>query len=369
MDTAARWERVLWASPWLLFLLVPISDLVSTDRPTGIRVLAGAALVVFTTAYLSAFSRIGGRLRLRPDLVVVVVLGAALALSLGVAWVGLMVYVSAAAAATLPGRWAWPTVAGAVALCVAVAFDEGAPGMLFLPAICLLSAFALVGTRVLLSVNGELREAREELARTAVEAERLRFARDLHDLLGHSLSLIALKSELAGRLAETSPSRARSEMADVEAAARQALLEVRDAVTGYRRVTLAAALAEGRAALSGAGIRLALPATTPVLPQTVDAALGWVVREATTNVLRHSGARSVQVDLAADDCTAVLVIADDGRGPTGSSDAKEGSGLAGLSERVAAVGGRLLTSEPQGGGYVVRVEVPLEDAVVGGPTR
>ncbi len=162
MDTAARWERVLWASPWLLFLSVPVADLVSTDRPTATRVLAGAALTAFTVAYLSALGRIGGRLHLRPDLVVVVVLGGALAVSLGVAWVGLMVYVSAAAAATLRARWAWPTVSAAVLVCVVVGYAEGAPGFLFLPAICLLTAFALLGTRVLLRVNGELREAREE---------------------------------------------------------------------------------------------------------------------------------------------------------------------------------------------------------------
>ena len=155
---------------------------------------------------------------------------------------------------------------------------------------CLLTAFALRGTRYLVSVNAELAEAREELARNAVAEERLRFARDLHDLLGHSLSLIALKSELAGRLAERDPARARAEMADVEAAARRALAEVRDAVSGYRQVSFAQALAEARSALSAAGIALRAPARRCRCPARWTRVLGWVVREATTNVLRHSGA-------------------------------------------------------------------------------
>ena len=208
--------------------------------------------------------------------------------------------------------------------------------------------------RYLISVNAELWAARDELARTAVAEERLRFARDLHDLLGHSLSLIALKSELAGRLAERDPARVREEMADVEATARQALAEVREAVSGYREVTLAQALAEARSALSAAGIRLDVPRRPDPLPPAVDAVLGWVVREATTNVLRHSGARTVTVAVEAGP-DAVLVVTDDGRG----SDAPPGSGLSGLAERVRAVGGRLACGRVQGGGFRVTATVPV----------
>src|SRR3954467_9749055 len=108
-----------------------------------------------------------------------------------------------AAAAALPQRWVWPVAVGAGAVCAVLLAGHGLLGdLLILPVMCVLTAFALYGTRNLISVNAELREAREELARNAVAEERLRFARDLHDLLGHSLSMIALKSELAGRLAE-----------------------------------------------------------------------------------------------------------------------------------------------------------------------
>jgi two-component system sensor histidine kinase DesK len=207
------------------------------------------------------------------------------------------------------------------------------------------------------SVNAELLEARDELARNAVAEERLRFARDLHDLLGHSLSLIALKSELAGRLAERDPVRAREEMADVEIAARRALAEVRDAVSGYRQVSFAQALAEARSALSAAGITLRGPVRTPSLPGRVDGVLGWVVREATTNVLRHSAAGVVTVDLAADDASAVLTITDDGRGA--GAPGAGGAGLTGLGERVEALGGRLEAGPAGSHGFRLRAELPL----------
>jgi two-component system sensor histidine kinase DesK len=249
----------------------------------------------------------------------------------------------------------WPAVTAAAAVCAAVVLRGGVPGMLVLAVLCPLTAFGLHGTRYLLSVNGQLVEAREELARNAVAEERLRFARDLHDLLGHSLSLIALKSELAGRLAERDPARARHEMADVEAAARRALAEVRDAVSGYRQVSCAQALAEARSALSAAGIALRAPSPVPALPGAVDAVLGWVVREATTNVLRHSAARAVTVDLAVTEDGATLTVTDDGRGPAGG----HGAGLAGIAERVVALGGTVESGAAPGRGFRLRAVVPV----------
>jgi two-component system sensor histidine kinase DesK len=357
MDGRGRWQQIGWALPWLLFQAFPVADLLSTPRPTWARVLAGAGLLAFTVAYLGVFRRAFGRCGpVTGQLVVVAVLGAGLAVWLGPSWAGLMIYVSAAAAAALPTRWVVPAVLGAAAVCAGVVAADGLLGELFiLPVICLLTAFALQGTRRLMSMNAELVEARDELARNAVAAERLRFARDLHDLLGHSLSLIALKSELAGRLAERDPARAREEMADVEAAARRALAEVRDAVSGYRQVSFAQALAEARSALSAAGIALRAPSAVPQLPGGVDAVLGWVVREATTNVLRHSGARSVTVELTQTEDGAALTVTDDGRGPGGG----EGAGLAGLAERVEALGGRVGSGAAPGRGFRLSAQVPL----------
>jgi len=362
-----RWQAV-WAVPWLLFQLFPITDLVTTDRPAAGRWVAGAGLLAFTLVYLRVIGQLGRARGLRPDFVVMTVLAAGLAVGYGPNWAGLMIYVSAATAATLPRRWVWPVVVAAAAVCAAVLLVEDAPGLLFLPFICLLTAFALQGTSYLVAVNQELQEAREELARSAVAEERMRFARDLHDLLGHSLSLIALKSELARRLADADPPRARQEMADVEEVARQALAEVRDAVSGYRQVSCAQALAEAHAALTGAGIAVRLPDAVPVLPGGVDAALGWVVREATTNVLRHSGAGRVGVELTEDGVRAVLAVTDDGTG-TGERvtvlGGTSGTGLAGLRERVGALGGELGAGPVDGGGYRVRAEVPLGPAGAG----
>ncbi|WP_092195757.1 sensor histidine kinase [Blastococcus tunisiensis] len=357
MDPQSPWHRLGWAAPWLLFQAFPVADLVRTPRPPLVIAVAALALLLFTVAYLRIFNRMfGGCGGVQREMVLVAVVGVALAVWLGPAWSGLMIYVSAAAAASLPERWTWPAVVGAAAVCAGVIGAHGElGGMFILPVICLLTAFALRGTRYLVSVNAELTQAREELARSAVAEERMRFARDLHDLLGHSLSLIALKSELAGRLAERDPARARQEMADVEDAARRALAEVRDAVSGYRQVRLAQALVEARSALSAAGIGLRAPAVGEPLPAAADAVLGWVVREATTNVLRHSGARSVVVDLATTDDDVRLTVTDDGRGGTGP----RGAGLSGLEERVEAVGGRLEAGPVDGRGFRLAVVVPV----------
>ncbi|MGY1717184.1 sensor histidine kinase [Geodermatophilus sp. SYSU D01106] len=367
MDVHSRWQQIGWSLPWLLFQVFPAAELVTTERPLAVRVLAGAALLAFTVVYLDVFRRSFGGCRTEGTLVrlaVVGALGVGLAVAMGPSWAGLMIYVSAASAVALPQRRVWWAVVGAAAVCVAVVAADGQLANLFiLPVMCVLTAFALLGTRHLVSVNTELAAAREELARNAVAEERLRFARDLHDLLGHSLSLIALKSELAGRLAEADPARARTEMADVEGVARRALAEVRDAVSGYRQVSCAQALAEARSALSGAGIAVRLPARVPTLPGPVDAALGWVVREATTNVLRHSGARAVAVTLTDDGVEAVLTVADDGRGP--AEDTEPGSGLAGLAERVGKLGGALTGGAGRDGGYELRAVLPLAPVPAG----
>ena len=368
MDLRSRGQQVGWALPWLLFQLFPVADLVTTPRDPSVLIVAALGLIVFTVAYLMVFGRAFARgcAPAYRGLVVVAVLGVALAVWMGTPWAGLMIYVSAAVAVTLPQRWVWPAVLGATAVSVGVIARDSLLGDVFiLPVMCVLTAFALRGTRYLVSLNAELSEARDELARNAVAEERMRFARDLHDLLGHSLSLIALKSELAGRLAERDPVRARQEMADVEAAARRALAEVRDAVSGYRQVSLAQALAEARSALSAAGIALRAPAVPATLPAAVDAVLGWVVREATTNVLRHSGASSmvVALDTTADGVT--LTVTDDGRGGGGP----RGTGLSGLAERVEALGGRLEAGPAGAHGFrlaaVVPAQVPAEPVVAG----
>src|ERR1700736_3627144 len=173
---------------------------------------------------------------------------------------------------------------------------------------------AAVAGRLLLEANRQLSLAREQIARLEVGEERLRFERDLHDLLGHRLSVIALKSELAGRLIKTTPGLAAHEVSDIENVARDALREVRDAVAGYRQPTLNAELAGAREALTAAGIEFQVDQDHAALPPTVEAVLAWALREGVTNVMRHSQARRCAVRIIKKDGQATVEVVDDGRG-------------------------------------------------------
>jgi two-component system sensor histidine kinase DesK len=210
-----------------------------------------------------------------------------------------------------------------------------------------------------------LRAARNELARLAVAEERLRFARDLHDLLGHSLSLIALKSELAGQLATTAPERAAAEMRDVEGVARTALHEVREAVAGYRQPSLASELRDAREILTAADIACAYDGASVSVPAAVEAVLAWTVREGVTNVIRHSRARHCTIRVTNEDGHAGVEVIDDGAGaPAVSASApsaggSSGNGLAGLAERVAALDGRCEAGSRPEGGFRLSVVLPV----------
>jgi len=194
----------------------------------------------------------------------------------------------------------------------------------------------------------------------AVAAERERFARDLHDLLGHSLSVIALKAELAGRLLPERPDDAAREIGEVEGVARSALTEVREAVSGYRRPTLDDELEGARMALSAAGISADVTRDPVTLSPEVEAVLAWSVREGATNVIRHSGAKRCSVRVAADLVNASVEVVDDGAGsdPAGGNGAA-GHGLEGLAERAGVVRGRVDAGPRPGGGFGLLVTVPV----------
>src|ERR1700724_3005069 len=215
--------------------------------------------------------------------------------------------------------------------------------------------FAAVAGRLLIEANKQLSLAREQIARLAVGEERLRFARDLHDLLGHSLSVIALKSELAGRLIKTTPGLAAHEVSDIENVARDALREVRDAVAGYRQPTLNAELAGAREALTAAGIEFQVDQDHAALPPTVEAVLAWALGEGVTNVMRHSQARRCAVRIIKKDGQATVEVVDDGRG--GMPEA--GNGLHGLGERVRQRGGTLTAEPLPHEGFRLRETLPL----------
>jgi two-component system sensor histidine kinase DesK len=198
----------------------------------------------------------------------------------------------------------------------------------------------------------ELAEARSDLARLAAENERMRIARDLHDLLGHSLTTITVKAGLAVRLGDTDAVRARQEIAAVEVLARQSLSDVRAAVTSYRDVTLTGELATGRELLRAAGIAADLPRAVDMVSACHQELFGWVVREGLTNIVRHAHASSCAVRLS----SSSVEIVDDGSG----SPAPPGNGLSGLDERVAAVGGVLDAGPVRPCGWRLRVRLPAE---------
>jgi two-component system, NarL family, sensor histidine kinase DesK len=193
--------------------------------------------------------------------------------------------------------------------------------------------------------RAQLRRADEEIERLATIAERERIARDLHDLLGHTLSVIVLKAELATRLLPVDADRAGQEMREVEQTARTALGEVRTAVAGYRAKGLGAELVNSQRALAAAGIDADATIDLPVLPAEQETALALALREAVTNVVRHADARRISIRARATGDEVELEVTDDGRGASG----RDGSGLSGMRERITSLGGQVdLQSGPAG---------------------
>src|SRR5688572_3773626 len=202
--------------------------------------------------------------------------------------------------------------------------------------------------------NARLRLAQDEIEHMAKLAERERIARDLHDLLGHTLSLVILKSELATKLADRDPERAREEIRDVERIAREALAEVRSAVTGYRAGGFTPEIQHARSALATAGMTFECDVHSGTqLPPANEAVLSLALREAVTNIVRHSGARHCKMSLHVSESACTMRIADDGRG----GDMRFGSGLSGMRERVEVLGGSLTRDGRRG--TTLTVTLPL----------
>ncbi|MFG3717524.1 sensor histidine kinase [Streptomyces massasporeus] len=223
-------------------------------------------------------------------------------------------------------------------------------------------AFTAVFSVWLLNSVFELDEARETRARLAVAEERLRFGRDLHDVMGRNLAVIALKSELAVQLAQRGRPEAVTQMVEVQRLAHESQREVREVVRGYREADLGSELAGAQGVLAAAGIDCTVDgATAAVLPAAVQSALGWVVREAATNVLRHGDARRCAVRLQVLEGRVVLSVENDGVSEAGaeSGSGPSGSGLAGLRERLAEIDGTLEAGPAGQGLFRLTAEIPL----------
>ncbi|GHD90488.1 two-component sensor histidine kinase [Streptomyces naganishii JCM 4654] len=348
-------RKSVWIGIWLVFLSSPVKDLAS-GRHTPAGTAAGAVgLAAFVAVYLAVVFRNMGRPLGRPVrtryvgalIAGLFVLAVVLCLTLGAHWTGLFVYVSVSCGAALPLRAAYWTIplTGAAMVLTGWYLGEKDTGQLLL--LVVLIGFAMTGVRQLVRTTVELRQARATVAQLAANEERLRLARDLHDLLGHSLSLITLKSELAGRMLPAHPDKAAQQVADIEQVSRQALVDVREAVTGYRRPRLSAELAGARVALTAAEVVAAVPAEPDLtgVPEESESALAWALREAVTNVVRHSGASRCTVDVVRrqtlDGAFLELSVEDNGSGAAAGPAKGPGNGLTGLTERLEKAGGRL----------------------------
>jgi len=202
--------------------------------------------------------------------------------------------------------------------------------------------------------NASLRMAKEEIEHLAKVAERERIARDLHDVLGHTLSVIILKSELAGKLIDRDAERAKAEIADVERTSREALAEVRNTIRGYRGQSLETEIRHAQATLETAGVAVRTETVEIPLTPAQESVVALIVREAVTNVVRHAEARTCHLRLAPVDGICLLEIADDGRG----GDTLEGNGLRGMRERIEALGGTLERATAPGTRLTIRFPLP-----------
>ena len=360
-----RWIKLgrLFMVAWLSFFIYPVAALVTARFDSDSRVFGLALLLALALLWGWFWLRIvaGPDRRFAvPVTVVATLLLVLFTLRTPPQYGSLFLYAVIMAGAAFNWRIGLPAVLVLSVLSGAVELARGesitnATGQLLNE---LLVGGTAVAGRLLIEANQQLSLAREQIARLAVGEERLRFARDLHDLIGHSLSVIALKSELAGRLIKTTPGLAAREVEDIEKVSRDALREVREAVAGYRQPTLAAELAGAHEALTAAGIEYHVDQDHAPLPPAVEAVLAWTVREGVTNVMRHSQAKRCAIRITNQDGSATVEVVDDGRGGT----LQPGSGLRGLRERVLERGGTLTAEPLPHEGFRLRVTLPLAQA-------
>lgn len=353
----ARYLRYVW--------LVYLGTLVfqpASDPNAGVLdwVYVGVLVAVFLPLYLAATSPRGQRSTplLAAGMALLGLLGSLANSGAGV----FVVYAAATVAYLEPARRAVVAIASLLGVVLLMLVVSPVP----MPWRLATLAPTFVVTIVIGAVNvfdaererarRRLRRADEEIERLAALAERERIGRDLHDLLGHTLSVVVVKAELAGRLLPVDADRAAAEVGDIELIARDALGEVRAAVIGYRAGGLDTQLARARQALSTAGVQARVDATLPALPAAQESVLAMAVRECVTNVVRHAGAARATITAHDGPGEVVLEVTDDGRGTRGP----EGSGLTGMRERVSALGGSVRIEAGDGArGTRVTVTLPL----------
>lgn len=337
------WEKWGWAfaSIWLVFLVYPVISVVEADFPSSAKVFSLACILGFAVTNVLGYSSRGN-----VWLCLGVMVGLALATVpvIGIEAIAYTPYLAMLSALALPApAWKWAVGFWVALPTLSLLGIDGFPPYFFL------MVWPVMLGGVMLRIFGEReRMAHEAQQQFAMVAERERVARDVHDVLGHSLTALSVKAELAARLIDVDPARAKEELESIQTTARQALAEVRATVGGLRAGNLEAELTAAPLVLADAGV------TTRVVGSVADtdprhrALLAWVLRESVTNVVRHAQAQSVVIELG----THGIAVTDDGAGCSGA----EGNGLRGMRERVAGAGGSLDVRAATPG---TRVEVGL----------
>jgi two-component system, NarL family, sensor histidine kinase DesK len=358
--TEDPWVRFGWVmgAIWLVFLAFPITAVVSSDRPGLLRALGVVLIVCFAAVYVHGLMRSSRieRWSVVAGSLYVVALSTLMLITIvlvGVEGIGMMPFVVAMAIFVLPLRPALAVYGAAIVATGVAAWtvgrpftDDGGPWFLVL-IVALVGAVCLV-VRVLERRGAEHRALTDHLA---VTTERERVARDVHDVLGHSLTVVTVKAELAERLVDTDPERAKAELAQIRDLTRQSLAEIRATVGGLRVARLTDQISSAHEALENAGIDSDLIGDPSVVDPRHRVVLAWSLREAVTNVVRHSSASACHIELGSD----FLTVDDDGEGLRGH---REGNGLRGLRERAASAGGTVEVG-PGPGGEGTRLKVQL----------
>ena len=349
-DGVTGWRRLIdmrgpW--PWLVYLPLFALPWLGPGPSTPQLICGVVGLAVFLPIYLLG-SYMTGR-ALLASATAVLLISLALAFT-GGSWSVVSVYACAMAGQLRPARLATATVIGFAVAMIAFALATQQPWFFWTVGV-VLAVMVGLGTVSRITIddqNRALLAAQDEVRQLSRTAERERIARDLHDLLGRTLTLVSLKAELAARLTSTDPARATAEMRDVAQAARDGLAEVRAAVSGMTGASFARELDQSTEALTAAGI--AISTNADGLPEgEPGAVLGMALREAVTNVLRHSEAAHCRIAVMTSGHEARLTVEDDGDGGDGDGSFLEGAGLTGMRARMAAAGGALSVVSGAGG--------------------
>lgn len=380
-DQPYLWLPVLVAIGLLFFLVGPLGREIRQPIDTPARGLTYVGLAAFVLVYLWAIPRdLAGRRRGHLRAAVTILAALALAVSLldvRSMWTVLFIATAAGAGRLRPSLAALGGVAATSVLAAVAPLAHASDVARSADLVRTLESsveVALIGLVVIgfsqyQRTSQELRRAQAEVARAATELERARISRDLHDLLGHSLSMIALKTELARRLIGRDPERAAVELADVEEVVRTSLRDVRQAVAGYRQVDLEAELEGARIALVAAGFQVRIERPEERLDRATDALLGWVVREGATNIVRHSRGSQCSISIEQTGDEVRLEVLDDGAKPAPGARTRTtvgtGRGLRGVAERLAQAGGSMTSGWREGDGFALVVTVPAR--LQGGP--